>query len=323
MTTGFRATDREIAHEEQPLKEGAIELGVVTKGNADSPYSHGDSDVNDGNTLVQVRLLRGLTGEDGRLIWCRLNLALPKLPKDGDQVMVGVPAGYGYSVGCPAILAVLGPNPEPQPGLRPDDPVMLGPKRNFVRCDSEGRVSLFTTDDGTPTGKSVYFQVRPDGFRGVHPLFKFTLDKTGFHVVHASGARVDLGAVSGMPAPLDVLNSYAKLSAAMVQIEGSAISMGTATGTPDNVARATPTLANLDAIQAALVALVDVFAAMVVEIGAFAAPPTLPITGAHMAALSAGITDALTTSVTPALAALTAALSAAHATLPSNSTTTT
>jgi hypothetical protein len=312
--TGFRAKDHEIRHLGAPAGDGAIELAIVDKGDFDSPHDAGDIDVNDGNTLVRVRLLRG--GHDDankhRLL-CRLDTRIHNLPDEGAQVMVAVPAAFGYSPGASVIIAVMGPNRAALPGLKADEPIMLGPAQNFVRLDHDGNVSLYTTDDGTADGKSVYAQVRPDGFRFVHPHGKMVLDKTGFHVLHSSGARVDLGAIGGLPPPLDALGSYAKLSAATVTIEGAAIALGTAAGAPDPVARATPTLAVLTALEAAVASLTLQLAALITGVGA------IPTVGTAAAAGAV----ALETATSAAVTAATAALASATPLLPSNSTTST
>src|SRR3990167_5738707 len=65
----------------------------------------------------------------------------------------------------------------------------------------DGSVTLFTTDDNTKDGKSVYFRVAPDGFMWVAPWGKLVFDATGFHLLHASGASFDLGGIGGGPPP--------------------------------------------------------------------------------------------------------------------------
>jgi hypothetical protein len=101
-----------------------------------------------------------------------------------------------------------------------------GPKGNFVRCHDDGRISLFTSDDGTVDGRSVYVEVAPDGIRFVTPWGKLVLDATGFHVLTESGARIDLGAIGGLPAPLSALTSYAVMRANTVTCEGSLVQLG-------------------------------------------------------------------------------------------------
>ena len=148
------------------------------------------------------------------------------------------------------------------PYLKKGETLLYGHKGNFVRMHDDGRVSVFTTDDGTINGKTISFQVKPDGFLWAAPWGKMTFDATGFHVLHASGAAIDLGAIGGVPAPLDALSSYVKLTGAMAQIEASAVAVGTASTPADPPAKTTPLLAvlgsialNLEALQAAIAAL--------------------------------------------------------------------
>lgn len=310
--TGFRATDHEINHDGAPYDSGSIELGIVTK------FDAGDGDTNDGNQLIEVRLLRGGHGDEDEQhrLWCRMDARCWYLPDIGDQVTVAVPAQFGPTPGASTIIAVTKPNPQPLPTLKANEPILMGPARNFVRCHTDGKISLFTTDDGTQTGKAVFAQIRPDGFRLVHPYAKFILDKTGCHVFHSSGARIDLGAVSGMPAPLDSLGSYATVSAAMVKVEGSAIAIGTGSGAPDAVAHATPTLTVLGALNTAL-------AAVATALSALTAPGSVATAGTATAQTGAIVGAAATAIANAATAITTAASTLATQTplLPTNSTT--
>lgn len=148
------------------------------------------------------------------------------------------------------------------PVIGKGESMMFGPKANFVRCKADGSVTLFTTTDGTVNGKSVYAQVRPDGFTFLGPWGKLAFDATGFHMLHASGARIDAGAISGLPAPLDTLGSYLKVQAAILQLEGAAISIGTTDGVPDQVAKSAALIAALQAIDASLIAIGSALSAL-------------------------------------------------------------
>lgn len=174
------------------------------------------------------------------------------------------------------------------PPLKLGETVQYGPKGNFVRCHEDGSVSIFTSDDGTVNGKSIYFQVRPDGFTYAAPWGKMTFGPEGFHVLHTSGARIDLGSLSA-PAPLNALASYVKIAAAIVQIESTVSAEGTAAGTPEPIAKATSLLSLLTTMQASLTAI-----------------------GAALTALGNGSAGA-------AIAASAAALVTAGATVPSTS----
>jgi hypothetical protein len=141
------------------------------------------------------------------------------------------------------------------PTAKKGERILYGPAANFVRLQADGGVTAFTTTDGTLNGKSVYSQTRPDGFLFVAPWGKLSFDANGFHMLHSSGARIDAGAIGGLPAPLDALGSYVKLAAASVQIEAALVAIGTAAGASDPAARATPTVAALQSINASLVAI--------------------------------------------------------------------
>ena|SRR6478735_3456802 len=126
---------------------------------------------------------------------------------------------------------------------------------NFVRCHQDGRISLFCTDDGTVNGRTIQFVIGPKGLLFSYPYGKLTIDDTGFHYLHNSGARIDAGAIGGLPAPLDSLNSYVSIGAAMARINSSAVSLGTSTGLPQPVALATVTLSLFSALESVLTAL--------------------------------------------------------------------
>lgn len=130
-----------------------------------------------------------------------------------------------------------------------------GPTGAFMRFKGDGSISLFTTDDNTTNGRSVALVVSPTGLVFNFPYGRLTFDSTGFHVLHNSGARIDAGAVGGLPAPLDALQSYVSMGAAMARVEGSAVSVGPRTGAAQPSAGATVTLALFNALNGVLAAL--------------------------------------------------------------------
>jgi hypothetical protein len=188
------------------------------------------------------------------------------------------------------------------PVIGKGESMMYGPAANFARCKADGTVTMFTTTDGTYDGQSVYCEVAPDGVTALTPWGKLQLGANGFHVLHASGARMDLGAIAGLPAPLDSLGSYVKLAADIVQIEAAALSLGSASGLPDPLAKATATLAGFSAIATAFTAEASAFTAL-----------------AGSPALSAPIQTACGAAAT-ALGAAVSALGALTTTLPASST---
>lgn len=155
--------------------------------------------------------------------------------------------GFAWVSGDPRSLAKV-------PRLQKGESIQYGPQGNFVRCHADGSISLATTDDGTFDGRSIFLRVLPTGLVFSFPFGRLTFDATGFHVLHSSGARIDLGAIGGMPAPLDALNSYATLSARMVSLQGSATSLGTDAGLTNQTAVAA-LLVEIGLLRAALASL--------------------------------------------------------------------
>lgn len=127
---------------------------------------------------------------------------------------------------------------------------------------NDGGVSIGTTSTNNPDGYSNFFQVRPTGFAWHCQWGTMRFDATGFHINHRSGARLDLGAIGGLPAPLDQLSSYATMSAATVTLDGTAVHVGGAsTPIADTAAKSTPLMLYLAALNAAVAAVAAVASA--------------------------------------------------------------
>lgn len=181
--------------------------------------------------------------------------------------------------------------------LHPGETIHYGPTGQFTRMHDDGRITQFTTDDATLNGRSIYTELSPtDGWSLITPWGKVTFGPNGFHVKHSSGARFGLGAIGGLPAPLDALPSYISLSAAMIQIEASISAEGTVVGTPEPVAKATSTLAQLTAMQSAIAALQTAVTAVGASLsgiangGVAAADVSATATGTSATAVSAAAT---------------------------------
>lgn len=168
-------------------------------------------------------------------------------PKFGCNVLVGWDGdeAHAWVLADPRSRLVL-------PTLLRGESIQYGAAGNFVRCHLDGRVSVFTTDDGTTTGKTVAFQVKPDGFLMNAPWGKLTFDATGFHVLHVSGARFDLGAIGGLPTPLDAISTYIGMQAGIFKGEFTAAGFGPDTGAPEPAAKALALLTFLGTITGAL-----------------------------------------------------------------------
>lgn len=146
------------------------------------------------------------------------------------------------------------------PTLRPGEAMFYGAAGQFVRCKADGSISLMTTDATVPgpagspilNGRNIFLDIKPTGLVFVAPWGRLTFDATGFHVRTQGGARLDLGSISGLPAPLDKIDTYASMSAAMVSMEGSVVSQGPTTGTAEPAAKAITLTAYLTALAAAV-----------------------------------------------------------------------
>jgi hypothetical protein len=201
--------------------------------------------------------------------------------------------GYARLANDPRTQSLL---PQSQKG----ETFLHGPTCAFIRFKLDGSISLFTTDDNTTNGRSVYLTLSPTGLEFNFPFGKLTYDANGFHAVTNSGARLDLGALTA-PAPLNIIPdmSYATLSASITHIEGSAVHVGTA----DPTAPAQPvSLANSSLALAA--ALHDVLTAIGSPGGIVSPPSGGPCTAgpALVAALATatGVLAAASVGATPA-----------------------
>lgn len=176
----------------------------------------------------------------------------------------------------------------------------------------DGSVTSFTTHDNTANGRSVYSSVSPTGFIRFMPHGKETFDEKGWHILHASGARIDLGAISGLPGPLSAMGSYVGMSAAIIRIEGSTISLGTSAGVVEPVAKANTLLSLLTSLQAEHTAMLNLTTAIAATPAAIGTAPAVnPAVIAAFTALSS------------AMASTAGLLAAAVLSLPSASTTVT
>jgi len=119
----------------------------------------------------------------------------------------------------------------------------------------DGSVTHMTTTTGLSTGQTVYERMSPTAFTRLAGWGKETFDATGYHLFTFSGARLDMGGIGGLPAPLSSLGSYAKLSAKMIQIEASIVALGPRAAAADAAAKATPVILALNALNTVLAAL--------------------------------------------------------------------
>lgn len=277
-----------------------IEVGVVGWNDREEHFDKGDPSGGDGerHTLVFVTLFRGKDPTEkpgdgsaqGYQIMCRLSGGVFRIPAKGTPVFVAVPHNMETQPGAGVIIATL--EDDRRHNLVHGDVVVQADKgaaRAVVKAD--GSIALFTTDTNDDNGKSVYIRVAPDGMQFVAPWGTVKFDASGFHVLHSSGASFDLGGIYGMPAPLDQITSYVRMSAATINGRASAASFGV--GTTDPVASSTAVMTAIAALQAQVTAMEAAWAAL----GAI----TGPIAGAAVAPISADVAASATTNA-PAVA---------------------
>jgi hypothetical protein len=200
-----------------------------------------------------------------------------------------------------------------------------GAAQGRVIIKQDGSVTILTTDDNTKDGKSVYVRVKPDGIQIIAPWGKIVFDRTGFHVLHSSGASIDLGAIGGLPPPLDSFSSYARLTASAVDIKASTQSSGGGVGKkplatfPELATALNAIQGQLDSIAVALTTNAAAWAALGGLTGPvlgamvtpIAAPVAIPSTNAVGAVTTgSGVVKPLTNPATSPMAASTTASSA-------------
>ena len=172
-------------------------------------------------------------------------------------VLFGMEGGRGHSIplGNPAVVKNM-------PVALPGEHIVHGDQGSFIRFHEDGSISLFTTTaGGAPTfpsgvqAESVQLILAPTGLTFSAPWGNLKYDATGLHALTKSGARLDLGGIFGLPAPLDKLTSYAALQANTVTLDGSTVHCGPDTGTSSPVTSATALIEYLTAQQAVIPAL--------------------------------------------------------------------
>jgi hypothetical protein len=223
----------------------------------------------------------------------------PVVDKDGN-ISSGTPMLAVWEGGQALLMPMSDSRTVPGlPSLKKGETGLHGHASNFFRNHEDGSCSISTTEDGTATGRSVFYKQGPAGYEWAAPWGRQRLDATGWHLqTRSGGCSIDMGGIGGMPAPLNSLGGYFRLQAPSVIVKTTLMAVGPVGAPADSVAKATPTLA-------AIAALNTVLAAMQTP-GAFISPPS----GGPCTA-GPGLLAVLTTAI--------ATLSAAPAAVPSNS----
>lgn len=116
--------------------------------------------------------------------------------------------------------------------------VQYGPKNNFIRCHDDGRISQMCTTDGTENGSSVLAEHGPAGWVWSAPWAVARNDASGWYYRHISGARCEIGGISGLPEPLGGLSSFVRFEAGIICLKGTAVQLGTGAFEPASKALA-------------------------------------------------------------------------------------
>lgn len=228
----YVANDRDFDPGEADSK---LVLGVIGHENVDNAYELGS---NGGPIYARVQLFSGRDHTQpvkaGRMqgaeMMARVPSTLSSLPPKGTEVLIAFPDGMATKPHAPVIIAVLdrvvakanyGNLKEAEACLAA---TADAPARVMVKDDNS--ITMYTTDDGKPTGHGVYLKLSSTALEFYAPWGRLVFDASGFHVVTASGARMDLGGIGGIPGPLSTLASYATLSAATVKCAGSIVMLG-------------------------------------------------------------------------------------------------
>lgn len=177
------------------------------------------------------------------------------------------------------------------PTLLPGESMQYSSAGNFIRVQTDGSVSISTTDaGGAPTGQAIAFRVRPTERVYFAPWGTETFDAYGYRIRHVGGARLTLGYMAGLPEPLSGGQSTARLAADVVEITGSGVAIGPTAAVRQAVAQALPLSIVLESIATALQAIQIAMATITtVSPGAAAAAASAPAVEAAVAAVSSAL----------------------------------
>jgi hypothetical protein len=189
----------------------------------------------DGAILVRVTLFRGrdptkpldATKAQGSEILCKLGSNFIQIPPRLSRVLVGSPEGMGKVPGGSVIILADNANPAVIGNLVDGEAgvvAALGVARVLLK--KNGTIVLYTSDNNTITGNDVFLKMGPSTLTFISPWCTIECSPNGYFVKHGSGAQIRMGAINGLPAPLNVLASYAKLKAATCKVDGSSVLLG-------------------------------------------------------------------------------------------------
>lgn len=179
------------------------------------------------------------------------------------------------------------------PQLQKGESMQYGPLwGNFVRCRKDGSIVISTATAAASQGggQQVTLTLGADGsFQFVGPFGRLIMNQTGFHVTDSSGASMSLGAMGGLPPPLDGAGSVFAVSAGTTSLDSSMVACGPSAGVSGGPpALSLPLMLFLGTLTTAVAA---------TAAAAAAANPTSPAGPAAVAA-AATATAALATALT-------------------------
>lgn len=183
------------------------------------------------------------------------------------------------------------------PPIKKGESFMYSAAGNFFRCHMDGKVSLCTSDKpGSPDGKGIAFILAPTEIQQFAPWGDVRFGGNGWHMRHESGARIDAGAIYGVPGlpslVADKLTSYVSLKASRVSLNALMVLLG-----QDGVGMVREPLAKATSTYAVLVEIVTALNALVTYVEALSAIAPTPGVAPGIA-LAATVLPPLNTAMT-------------------------
>jgi len=188
----------------------------------------------------------------------------------------------------------------------------IGQCRSIWKRD--GSITHYTTVGNKKGTTGIYSRVGPgadadtglpDGFTWAAPWGTMKFDETGFHVLHKSGAQFHIGAIGGLPSPLDALTSYCSIQAGSFSTSSSGQSLGA--GVTQPLALQPAVTAALAGLQAQITVLQAALAAHSITFNAFVDNQDDVTAKSNVKATSTAISVAATGGAAAGIAAVVAA----------------
>lgn len=218
-----------------------IELGSIGWDDSDEIADFGDRDDPNGVTLINVQLFRGrdktqplTTRAQGHKIQVQMRDGIVDLPPKDALAYIAIPDGKEECSGIGLLIGSVSPGAERKRNVAPGNKfIQASEGAAGIGVNRNGAIVLHTTADNTAEGASIYLRLDTTKFEIRAPFGKFVFDASGIHMVTASGARFDLGAIN-IPGLSDLLpaevlaafTTYCTISAGRVQLDGGAVLLG-------------------------------------------------------------------------------------------------